>query len=45
MHGMAKLEKKVGLTLNTLGDGQQDAGDKRFTVVGLLENHNLLAKT
>jgi hypothetical protein len=33
------------LTLNTLGDGQQDAGHEGFTVVILLEDLDLLSKT
>lgn len=37
--------RQVALTLNTLWNRQQDAGDKRFTVVRLLEDSDLLAKT
>lgn len=39
------LQRQVALTLNPLWDRQQDAGNKRFTVVRLLENSDLLAKT
>lgn len=45
MHSIGRREKDVRLTLNTLRDGQQDAGDEGFTVMGLLEDHDLLAKT
>lgn len=33
------------LTLSSLRNGQQNAGDERFTVVRLLEDSDLLAKT
>lgn len=38
-------EGLVKLTLDTFWDGLQNAGDKRFTVVGLLEDSGPLSKT
>lgn len=32
-------------TLHTFGNGEQDAGDEGFGVVGLLENDDLLTET
>lgn len=32
-------------TLRALGDGEENAGDEGFGVVGLLENGDLFAKT
>lgn len=33
------------LTLDSLGDGQEDAGDECLAVVGLLEDDDLLSKS
>lgn len=43
--GVASGERQVKLTLYTFWDGLQNAGDKRFTVVWLLEDSGPLSKT
>lgn len=42
---MSRHVKRSALTLYSLRNGQQNAGNEGFTVVRLLEDSDLLAKT